>query len=59
MSEYIKEREVQRKREYHRRWRAEHRDSVKAAQLRYWTRKVQRMQEAASQGIIETRQEDC
>lgn len=40
MDDYLKDREIQRKREYHRKWRAEHRDSVKAAQVRYWTKKA-------------------
>ena len=41
MNDYLKEREIQRKREYHRRWRAEHRDSVQAAQMRYWMKKAE------------------
>lgn len=34
------EHDIQRKREYHRKWRAEHQESVKAAQMRYWTKKI-------------------
>ena len=30
------------KREYHRRWRAEHPEQVAAAQLRYWNKKAQK-----------------
>jgi len=48
--------EIQRKREYHKKWRAEHKDSVKAAQLRYWTRKIERMQQ--DQPALETRNEE-
>ena len=40
MTDYLKERETQRKREYHRKWRAEHRESVRAAQQRYWLKKA-------------------
>ncbi len=47
MNDYLKEREAQRKREYHRKWRAEHRDSVRAAQMRYWTKKAEEMRAAA------------
>ena len=32
--------ETLRRREYHRRWRAEHRESVRASQARYWTKKA-------------------
>ena len=50
MNDYLKEREIQRKREYHRKWRAEHRESVIAAQERYWLKKAaeRRSQEQAS-----------
>ena len=47
MSEYLKERERQRKREYHREWRKKHPESVKAAQMRYWAKKAKEMKEAA------------
>ena len=40
MNDYLKERDTQRKREYQRKWRAEHRDSVRAAQMRYWMKKA-------------------
>lgn len=42
MKEVLTEQEKQRRREYHRRWRAEHPEQVKAAQLRYWMKKAQR-----------------
>lgn len=48
MNDYLKEREIQRKREYHRRWRAEHPESVKAAQMRYWAKKAEEMRQSAS-----------
>lgn len=44
MSDYLKDREKQRKREYHRKWRAEHRESVQAAQQRYWLKKAAEQQ---------------
>ena len=47
MSEYLKERERQRKREYHREWRKKHPESVKAAQMRYWAKKAAEINEAA------------
>lgn len=44
MTDYLKDRETQRKREYHRKWRAEHRESVRAAQQRYWLKKAAEQQ---------------
>ena len=44
MNDYITEREIQRKREYHREWRKKHPESVKAAQMRYWTKKAAEME---------------
>ena len=49
MNDYIKEREIQRKREYHREWRKKHPESVKAAQMRYWTKKAAEMNECAAE----------
>ena len=49
MTDYLKERETQRKREYHREWRKKHPESVKAAQVRYWTKKAAEMQQASSE----------
>ena len=34
------------RREYMRRWRAEHPEAVKAAQVRYWARKAEEMKKA-------------
>ena len=48
MNDYLKEREKQRKREYHRKWRAEHPESVRAAQLRYWTKKAEELSKSAA-----------
>ncbi len=50
MNDTMKEKEIQRKREYHRKWRAEHPESVKAAQMRYWEKKAEEMRAAANQG---------
>ena len=54
MSEYIKERDLQRKREYHREWRKKHPESVKAAQMRYWAKKAAEMKISASDSEAET-----
>ena len=43
MDDYLKEKRAQRRREYYRKWRAEHRDSVQASQMRYWTKKAAEM----------------
>lgn len=48
MSEYAREKQLQKKREYYREWRAKHPDSVKASQLRYWTKKAEEMKQAAA-----------
>ena len=40
MKEVLTEQEKQRRREYHRRWRAEHPENIRAAQMRYWTRQA-------------------
>ena len=50
MSEYLKERERQRKREYHREWRKKHPESVKAAQMRYWAKKAAEMKVNQDEG---------
>lgn len=50
MNDYLKERDRERKREYHREWRAKHPESVKAAQMRYWTKKAAEMR----QTVMET-----
>ena len=48
MNDQKNEYEIQRKREYHRKWRAEHPESVKAAQMRYWAKKAEEMRDAAA-----------
>ena len=48
MNDYLKDRERQRKREYHREWRKNHPESVKAAQMRYWAKKAAEMQDVSS-----------
>ena len=56
MTDYAREKRLEKKRNYYRRWRAEHPESVKAAQVRYWTKKAQEMQLAsATAGNTETR----
>ena len=40
MSDYLEQRIKERKREYYRKWRAEHRENVKAAQMRYWAKQA-------------------
>ena len=56
MNDQKTEYEIQRKREYHRRWRAEHPESVKAAQMRYWAKKAEEMRNAsADENTIECR----
>ena len=56
MDSYLKEREIQRKREYHREWRKNHPDADKAAQVRYWTKKAEEMRQAAgNKASVETR----
>jgi len=41
MTEYARERHLQKKREYYRKWRAEHQESVKRSQAKYWNRKAE------------------
>ena len=54
MNDYIKERDIQRKREYHREWRKKHPESVKAAQMRYWTKKAAEMKETSENANTKT-----
>ena len=54
MTEYVRERQLKKKRDYYRKWRAEHPESVRAANIRYWTKKALEMQQAAQTGV-ETR----
>ena len=48
MSEISRDQKIQRKREYHREWRKNHPEAVKAAQLKYWTKKAEEMRQAAA-----------
>lgn len=51
LKDEMTEQEKQIRREYHRKWRAEHPENVIAAQCRYWERKIQernRLQGAVS-----------
>ena len=48
MTDYAREKRLEKKREYYRKWRAEHPESVKAAQMRYWAKKAEEMQNAAA-----------
>lgn len=47
---------TQKKREYHREWRKNHQESVKAAQMRYWSKKIEAA--AQNQPSLETRSEE-
>ena len=55
MTDYAKEKRLEKKREYYRRWRAEHPESVRASQAKYWARKAAEM---ANQMQTETRAAD-
>ena len=46
MHENQNERKTPDRREYHRKWRAEHPEATRAAQLRYWSKKVAEMRAA-------------
>lgn len=39
------------KREYHREWRKNHPEAVKAAQVKYWTKKAEEMRQAAANHV--------
>ena len=45
MTDYARERRLQKKREYYREWRKKNSESVKASQARYWAKKVAEMQQ--------------
>ena len=47
MTDYAREKRLEKKREYYKKWRAEHPESVKAAQMRYWAKKAEEMRNAA------------
>lgn len=46
MSEYVREQQLKKKREYYKRWRANNPDKVKASQAKYWTRKAEESRSA-------------
>ena len=48
MTDYAREKRLEKKREYYKKWRAEHTESVKAAQMRYWAKKAEEMRNAAA-----------
>ena len=50
MSEYTREKQLKKKREYYREWRAEHQESVKASQIRYWTKKAEEVRSRNAAG---------
>ena len=41
MTDYARERYLAKKREYYRKWRAEHPESVKRSQAKYWSKQVE------------------
>ncbi len=45
-------------REYHRKWRAEHREQVHAAQMRYWAKKARESRSGGSNEAIEPDQKE-
>lgn len=47
MTDYARERRLQKKREYYREWRKKNPESVKASQARYWAKKAAEMQNAS------------
>lgn len=47
MNDYLKEKKAQQRREYYRKWRAEHPESVRASQMRYWTKKAEESNRSA------------
>ena len=48
MSEYTREKQLKKKREYYREWRARNPEKVKASQAKYWARKFEEMQSASA-----------
>ena len=54
MADISKEYEIKRRREYHRKWRAEHPDKVRAAQMRYWVKKAEQAQRQAQTSAADT-----
>ena len=52
MTEYTREKQLKKKREYYREWRARNPEKVKASQAKYWARKAEEMRAA---GVVESR----
>ncbi len=50
MSEYTREKQLKKKREYYREWRAKNPEKVKASQAKYWTKQLEELK-AASAGV--------
>lgn len=48
---------LQARREYYRKWRAENRDKVQAAQERYWTKRAEQRSQAQTVAADPARQE--
>ena len=55
MTEYAREKQLKKKREYYREWRARNPEKVKAANAKYWARKLEEMKTGAG---IECRDAD-
>ena len=55
MTEYTREKQLKKKREYYREWRARNPEKVKASQAKYWARKAEEMRNA---GVVESRSAD-
>ena len=56
MSEYAREKQLKKKREYYREWRARNPEKVKASQAKYWARKAEEMKTAGD--VVEIRSAD-
>ncbi len=56
MSEYAREKQLKKKREYYREWRARNQDKVKASQAKYWAKKMEEMRTAGD--VVEIRSAD-
>lgn len=58
MTDYARERRLQKKREYYREWRKKNPESVKASQARYWAKKAAEIRNQAA-GTAVTDPESC
>ena len=45
MTDYAKELQLKKKREYYREWRKNHKESVKASQVKYWAKRAAEQQQ--------------